>query len=136
MARKQPGRIDAVGVGSRRFDYGSLVQAELASVRGELTVSQQENQNLQMQLAEKERTLQATKADLIETRLELQRTEARLTVRCLSLPHHAMLHGFTVLSCINALVSSITQILCRFSHCFGVPIFSTRGTWAACVSMC
>eukprot|EP00892_Ulva_mutabilis_P011698 jgi/Ulvmu1/8900/UM049_0082.1 len=55
------------------------LQAELASVRDELTVSQQENQHLHMQLAEKERTLQATKADLIETRLELQRTEARLT---------------------------------------------------------
>lgn len=61
------------------------VQAELASVRDELTVSQQENQHLHMQLAEKERTLQATKADLIETRLELQRTEARLTVCPLSL---------------------------------------------------
>lgn len=57
-----------------------LLQAELASVRDELTVTKQENQHLQMQLAEKERTLQATKADLIETRLELQRTESRLTV--------------------------------------------------------
>lgn len=55
-----------------------VLQAELASVRDELTVTKQENQHLQMQLAEKERTLQATKADLIETRLELQRTEARL----------------------------------------------------------
>lgn len=58
-----------------------VLQAELASVRDELTVTKQENQHLQMQLAEKERTLQATKADLIETRLELQRTEARLTAR-------------------------------------------------------
>lgn len=56
------------------------MQAELATVKDELSISQQENQALQMQMMEKERALQATKADLIETRLELQRTESRLEV--------------------------------------------------------
>jgi septal ring factor EnvC (AmiA/AmiB activator) len=50
-------------------------------VKNELVVTKEENQQLHMQLAEKERALQATKADLIETRLELQRTEERLDVR-------------------------------------------------------
>ena len=57
------------------------MQAELATVKDELAVTHQEKQALQMQLVEKERALQATKADLIETRLELQRTETRLEVR-------------------------------------------------------
>lgn len=56
------------------------MQAELATVKDELMVTQQEKQALQMQMVEKERALQATKADLIETRLELQRTESRLNV--------------------------------------------------------
>lgn len=57
------------------------MQAELATVKDELAVTQHEKQALQMQMVEKERALQATKADLIETRLELQRTESRLDVR-------------------------------------------------------
>ena len=57
------------------------MQAELATVKDELAVTQQEKHALQMQMVEKERALQATKADLIETRLELQRTESRLEVR-------------------------------------------------------
>lgn len=63
------------------FNACWLVQAELATVKDELAVTQQEKQALQMQMVEKERALQATKADLIETRLELQRTESRLEVR-------------------------------------------------------
>jgi septal ring factor EnvC (AmiA/AmiB activator) len=62
------------------------MQAELATVKDELAVTQAEKHALQMQMAEKERALQATKADLIETRLELQRTEARLDVRLHSMP--------------------------------------------------
>lgn len=54
------------------------LKAELATVKDELAVTQQEKQALQLQMVEKERALQATKADLIETRLELQRTESRL----------------------------------------------------------
>jgi septal ring factor EnvC (AmiA/AmiB activator) len=56
------------------------MQAELATVKDELAVTQQEKHALQLQMVEKERALQATKADLIETRLELQRTESRLAV--------------------------------------------------------
>ena len=64
------------------------MQAELATVKDELAVTQQEKQALQMQMVEKERALQATKADLIETRLELQRTESRLEVCPITKPSH------------------------------------------------
>ena len=59
---------------------GELKQ-ELMTVRQELAESEAEVEHLTMQLADKERTLQVTKADLIETRLELQRTDERLKVR-------------------------------------------------------
>jgi septal ring factor EnvC (AmiA/AmiB activator) len=59
----------------------SDLKDELVSVKQELVQSSEKVQELSMQLADKERTLQVTKADLIETRLELQRTDERLKVR-------------------------------------------------------
>lgn len=57
------------------------LKVELTGVREELARSAEQVQALTVQLADKERSLQAAKADMIETRLELQRNEERLRVR-------------------------------------------------------
>lgn len=69
----------------------SALKEELVSMKQELVQSSEKVQELSMQLADKERTLQVTKADLIETRLELQRTDESLKV-CVALLHSARVH--------------------------------------------
>jgi hypothetical protein len=56
------------------------LKTELRTVRMELSETAEQVQHLTVQLADKERSLQVAKADMIETRLELQRNQTELQV--------------------------------------------------------
>jgi septal ring factor EnvC (AmiA/AmiB activator) len=61
------------------------LKTELQSLKLELSETAEQVQHLTVQLADKERSLQAAKADMIETRLELQRNQEQLQVCAASL---------------------------------------------------
>lgn len=56
------------------------VQVELQDAQEQVTTLQQQNEEYEVALADKERTLQATKGDLIEARMDVHRTEQQLQV--------------------------------------------------------
>ena len=83
--------VSSNGTGlARRGDNGggdaALVRSneslkeELIALKSDLADSTEREEGLQLQVENKDRALQATKGDLIDTRMDLQRMEERLTV--------------------------------------------------------